>query len=132
MNVHLHAKAMTDKMLLSKRAHHRHPILVGHLVIGRQGDHQLAGHLGVFALLGRLGGVPKRGTFGQCRIRAFGQQHLVALGLITVLEVVELARPLVGDRRPGVVGGGADGNAAGGSADVAGASKSDGHDRLTL
>ena len=68
-------------------------------------------------------------TVAEPGVGTLGQQHLMVLRRVAVLEVVQLPRALRGDRRAFVVGGRAHGAAAGAAGDVARAGKLDGHDR---
>ena len=127
VHVELHRQALRHEVLRGERPRQLDPVLVGDPLVGRQGEHDLAGDLRVLAFLGRLRRVPQHTGVAKLLGRALGQQHLMMVGRVAVLEVVELARALGGDRVARVVGGGAHGTAAAAAGDVARAGKLDGH-----
>ena len=127
MDVELHGQALGHEVLGGKGTGQLDPVFRRELAVGRQRQHDLAGDLGVLALLRRLGRVPQHCAVGEPGIGALGQQHLVVLGGAAMAEVEQLAGALGGDRLAGVVGRRAHGVAAGGAGQVAGTGEGDGH-----
>ncbi len=127
VDVELHRKTLGDEMLLREGTHQCEPVLRRDLPVGRQGEHDLAGDLGVLAALCRFRRVPQLARLAETLGRAIRQQHGMVLGRVAVAEVEHLARAFGGDLLPAVVGGRPHGAAAGAAGDVAGTGKCDGH-----
>ena len=127
MNVELNRKPLGDKMLQREGAREFDPVFVGNLGVRRQRHDDFAGDLGILATLRRLRRVPQSRGVREFRIGAFRQQHLVVLGRVAVLKVENLARALVADLGPRVIGRRARRRTAGASRDVARSCECDGH-----
>ena len=127
VHVELHGKTLGDEVLLGERPCQLDAVLGGDTGVGRQRQHDLAGDLRVLAFLGGLRRVPQHRAVGEPCVRALGQQHLMVLRRVTVLEVIQLPGALRGDGRAFVVGGRAHGAATGAAGDVARAGELDGH-----
>ena len=127
VHVELNRETLRDEVFDGKAPRELDPILRRELGVRRQRQHDLAGKLRVLAPLRRLGRIPQDRRVRELRAGALGQQHLVMLRRVAVLEIVERPRPLGMDRLPGVVGGRPHRAAARRSRNVAGASERDGH-----
>jgi hypothetical protein len=104
MHVELDHQALRHEVFHGKGPRQGYPVLVGQFGIGRERQHDLAGNLRVLPFFRRLRRIPQHAAIAERLGRPLGQQHLVVLGRVAVLEVEELARPLGLDRLAGVIG----------------------------
>jgi hypothetical protein len=73
VHVELHRQPLRHELLRGEGAHQLDAVLVADLGIGRQCDDDLARHLGVLALLGRLRRIPQHTRFAELLCRTLGQ-----------------------------------------------------------
>jgi hypothetical protein len=84
-------KLLDDEKLLRERRRQGDTVFVGQRGVRRQRQDDLAGDLGVLALLRRLRGISQHHAVGHPRPGFLRQQRLVALAWVAMLEVTDLA-----------------------------------------
>ena len=114
-------------MRLGEGAGQRDPVLVVHLGIRRQRQHDLAGNLRILAAFRRFRRVPQHAGPAESLCRTLGLQHRMVFRRVAMAKVEQLAGALRLDRLAAVIRRRAHGTAARAAGNVARAGKLDGH-----